>query len=458
MVTQAASVCLANAASYDALSLSRPATQFPTSIDGLSGSDRFNNPRIAGLPGIASAWSRLPSLLDCTIVEMGRFGNLSHVDFAASDCFTDPDPPAEPTPMPAPETSVLLVAGRMQVRGSSVQTLNLAQRLPDAGIQARVVCTDAQYVSPARRTELHLSEYSRLESPLLGRFARRFFARELEQETPDLIHIQQRSALPLGCWLAQRLKRPFVVSITDYLAPREVLPFDRSWGRGIIAVSESVRSELLERTKLPDDLVSVIHSGVEAPDEEHLRIPFQDGQTPVVGTAGPLEAAKGLHFFLQAIPRVLAAWSPVEFLIAGAGPEERGLRRMADDLGVTEFVTFVPNVFDVSTSLTAMDIYCLPSLKQGLGTIMLEAMARGKPVIASRVGGVYSAIEDGQNGLLVAPSDSTALAERIVELLKDQSRARGLGREARSRVLRDFPVERMVDETAAVYRRVLATA
>jgi glycosyltransferase involved in cell wall biosynthesis len=357
-----------------------------------------------------------------------------------------------------PSPTVLLLAGRMQVRGTSVQTLNLALNLPSAGFQAQVVCRDARQLPSVRRSELSITEFGQINLPVIGRYLRGVFAREVGKAPPDLIHIQQRTALPLGIWLALQLQRPYVASINDYLGPRESLPFDRTWARQIIAVSESVRTELLERTGLPEEMVTVIHSGVDIPADDELRPPFSDGQTPVVGTAGPLEAAKGLHFFLRAIPRVLAAYRPVEFLVAGAGPEERGLRRMCDDLGVTEFVTFVPNVFDLSTSLTAMDIYCLPSLKQGLGTIMLEAMARARPVIASSVGGVYSAIDEGETGLLVPPSDSDRLADRIVELLNDQDRARALGRAGRERVLRDFPVERMVEQTAAVYRSVLGAA
>lgn len=339
-----------------------------------------------------------------------------------------------------------------------MQTLNLARRLPEAGFRARIVCPDARLLPPHQRSELDVTEVSQLDVPVLGPIMRRLFLRELRRDPPDLVHVQQRSALPLGQWLARSLKRPLVVTIHDYLSPRESLGLDLQWTRGVIAVSESVRAELVEGGRSPERLIRVIHSGVEPPDEESLRTPFSTTHTPVVGTAGPLEAAKGLHFFFRAIPHVLAVHKPVEFLVAGAGPEESALRRLAGELEIAESLTFVPNVFDLSTSLTAMDIYCLPSIKQGLGTIMLEAMARGKPVIASRVGGVYGVVTDGETGLLVPPSDSEALAGRILELLRDPERAQQIGRAARLRVLADFPVSRMVEQTAALYREVLAGA
>lgn len=339
-----------------------------------------------------------------------------------------------------------------------MQTINLAGRLPEAGFSGRIICPDAALLPPDRRAALNVTEVTHLETPVLGGILRRLVLRELRKNPPRLIHVQQRSALWFGLWLARALARPLVVSIHDYLGPQEVLPFDPQWVRGVIAVSESVRSELIERSQVPAPLIHVIHSGVEIPDADDLRTPFGQTHTPVVGTAGPLEAAKGLHFFFKAIPLVLAAHRPVEFLIAGAGPEEQSLRRLAESLKISEHLTFVPNVFDLSTSLSAMDIYCLPSIKQGLGTIMLEAMARGKPVIASRVGGVYGVVSDGETGLLVPPSDSAALAERIVELLRDPARAQAMGRAARERVLSDYPVSRMVEQTAALYRDVLAEA
>jgi glycosyltransferase involved in cell wall biosynthesis len=171
-----------------------------------------------------------------------------------------------------------------------------------------------------------------------------------------------------------------------------------------------------------------------------------------------LEAVKGLPFFLGAAQRVLAMNPNVQFLIAGAGPEEQNLRRLVRELDIVEAVTFVPNLYDFSTALEAMDIFCLPSLRQGLGTIMLDAMGRGIPVIATGVGGVFSVVSDNETGLVVPPSNSARLAERILELLADPLRARALGTKGRELVREEFSVERMVQETAELYREVVEEA
>jgi glycosyltransferase involved in cell wall biosynthesis len=311
-------------------------------------------------------------------------------------------------------------------------------------------------VETDKRADLPILEYPHLLTPLWGHVIRYWLRKDVMADPPVLIHIQSRKLLPLGTWLARRLGCPFVVTVHDFLQPRERWPFQATWGRRIIAVSESVRAELLERTRVSADLVTVIPSGVEAVEELPAAV-LDPNRIPVVGTAGPLEASKGLPYFLGAAQRVLAADVAAEFVIAGAGPEEENLRRLTRELGISEHVTFVPNVLDLTTSLSAMDVFCLPSLRQGLGTIMLEAMSLGRPVIATGVDGVYSVVKDNETGLVVPPSNSEQLAQRILELLRDPIRARQIGNNARQMVQRDFSVDRMMRDTVEVYQKVLSS-
>ncbi len=355
------------------------------------------------------------------------------------------------------ELNVLLLAGHFEVRGSSAYSLRLAERLPDHGISARIVCSDAQQVQADRRARIALLEYRRMQTPIWGRVVMDWISDDLSDDVPDIIHIQSRKILRRANWLAKELKRPYVLTVHDSLQPREKLAIDPTWCRHVIAVSEPVRMELLKNQKLSHDTVSVIHSGVDLPAEFGNPPVLDPGHVPVIGTAGPLEAVKGLPFFLGAAQQVLARRESVEFLIAGAGPEERNLRRLARDLGIAKHVTFVTNLLDFSQSLSAMDVFCLPSLRQGLGTIMLEAMARGKAVIASGVGGVYSIVRNNETGLVVPPSNSQQLADRIMELLDDPARARAIGQRARTQVQNEFGVDGMVGQTADVYRKFAQT-
>ncbi len=333
-------------------------------------------------------------------------------------------------------------------------TLRLAEHLSAHNIESRVICADARMVEVKRREELKIAEYPHLTTPVAQRITLEILARELQKKPPDLIHIQSREMLAQGVWLARRLRCPYVLTVHDYLNPSERVRFDVRWGRKAIAVSESVRTELLSRVSLPEDKVEVIHSGVE-PDKQIDTLPvLAEGHIPVIGTAGPLEAMKGLPYFLRAAQLVLESKREVEFLISGAGPEEANLRQLARDLKISEQVTFVPNLLDYAACLAAMDIFCLPSLKQGLGTIMLEAMTLGKPVIATGVGGVYSVIRDNETGLVIPPSDSETLAECVMKLLDDVDWARSIGHAGREMVKQNFNVETMVRLTVDLYRQI----
>lgn len=359
--------------------------------------------------------------------------------------------------MAEPCLKVLLVAGPFQVRGSSANTLRLAEGLRAHQIEAAIVTPNADCVAPCRRERLSVSVYPRLNLPVWGRVVRESIIRDLAQCPPDLIHIQSWDMYRLGAWLAKRLSRPYVLGINGYLPQHAGIQFSRQWGRRVIAVSQSVKSELLSRTSLPPESISVIHAGVDVPLSSTAPPVLTSERLPVVGTAGPLEAVKGHVFFLGAAQRIAAVRPDTEFLVAGAGPEEENLRRLARELGLNRNVTFASNLYDFSAALAAMDIFCLPSLRQGLGTIMLEAMALGRPVIATGVGGIYSVVRNNETGLVVPPSDSGSLAERILELLNDPARARTIGEAGRMLVREEFGVERMVAQTADLYREVLAS-
>lgn len=354
------------------------------------------------------------------------------------------------------EPSILLFSGPFAVRGSCSYSLRLAEHLPDQGFRSDVICPDARQVEPERRRELHIREFSHLQLPLWGLVVMRTMLKQLQLDPPDLIHIQSRQAARNGMWLARRLNRPFVLTMHDYLQPHERFLLDRQYCRRIIAISDSVKSDLITRTGLPDELVTVIHSGVNTNDAVNESNVLKTDRVPVIGTAGPLETVKGFPYFLGAAARVLATGRDVEFVIAGTGPEEANLRRLARELKIDGRVTFVPNRLDFDESLKAMDIFCLPSLQQGIGTIMLQAMAMGRPVIATRVGGIHRVVRDNDTGLLIPPANSELLANRILELLNDPPRARQIGHAAREDVIREFNVQQMVEQTVALYHEILA--
>ncbi|MBL4883362.1 MAG: glycosyltransferase family 4 protein [Planctomycetaceae bacterium] len=347
---------------------------------------------------------------------------------------------------------VLLLSDRFEVRGTSSQTLVLAEYLPDYGIHSTIVTPSINCIAPERRSHLEFREYSYLDFPFARRATLECIKHDFSDPKPDLIHIQSRKMLWHGIKLAKKLNRPYVLTVHDYLSPGEILNYDTEFGYKIIAVSVSVKSELLTQPNITGEMVKVIHSGVEYIPDDHIRPVLASNCTPVIGTAGPLEEIKGGLFFLQAARKVLNVLPDLEFLVAGTGPEERRLRQLARSLGIEKQVTFVSSLYSFQESLRAMDIFCLPSLQQGLGTIMLEAMACSRPVIASSVGGIASTIVDGDTGLLIPPSNSDAIAEKLIFLLQNPDLARNIGEAGKKHVRKNFRVDQTVRRVADLYR------
>ncbi len=358
--------------------------------------------------------------------------------------------------MAAPKLDILLLTDRFTLRGSSQQMLHLAEHLPQHDVKVRLVSADNSHIDPSRRAALSLMEYPFLDVPLANRLQIEWLAQDLGDHLPDLIHVHSRFGLSICNLLARRIERPYVLTIHDYLPPGKQLDIDSTWCRRVIAISDSVKSHLVTMPNLSLDQVTVINSGIPDWSNVNAQQILRPGHTPVIGTAGPLEHQKGIRFFLGAAQKVLQQIQPVEFLIAGSGPEEKALRQLAVELGISQSVTFVPNLYDFKKSLSAMDIFCLPSLQQGLGTIMLEAMAMGRPVIASRVGGVFSVIEDHLNGRLVPPSNSQALADMIIEMLTHPQAAIDQGLAAQRMVQEKYRIDVMVEQTIALYHQVLS--
>ena len=152
-------------------------------------------------------------------------------------------------------------------------------------------------------------------------------------------------------------------------------------------------------------------SGIPVREDSQPEPVLDPGRAPVIGMAGPLEVLKGGSFFLRACHRVIAKGWEIRIVVAGSGPEERNLRKLATSLQLDNHVTFVNDSTQMQTFLSAMDIFCLPSLQQGIGVLLLEAMALGRPVVASGVGGVPSVLADNHAGLTVPASDSRSLAD-----------------------------------------------
>jgi len=175
----------------------------------------------------------------------------------------------------------------------------------------------------------------------------------------------------------------------------------------------------------------------------------------VVGTLGRLHEQKGHAHLLEAAAIVARRLPDAVFLIAGYGPLREKLEAQSRALGVASRARFLGYRSDAARVLAALDVFVLPSLWEGMSNAVLEAMAAGKPVIATAVDGNVEQVSDGDTGLLVPPADAGALANAILRLADDHVLAASMGRRGRERVAREFSLERMIAAHVELYERLL---
>ena len=224
-----------------------------------------------------------------------------------------------------------------------------------------------------------------------------------------------------------------------------------------IAVSRHVAWRLHDRFDVPGERIAVIPNAVTlappAPRDAALRARVLLGQrAPLVLTVARLDAQKGVAYLLDAAAEVPDAI----FVIAGEGPERATLEARASALGIAHRVRFLGHRRDVPPLLAIADLFVLPSLWEGLPLSVLEAMAAGVPVVATRIGGTDELVRDGETGTLAPPENGPALAEAIRAALYDRERVLRMAAAARALVEREHSSAVMVSATSALYEELLA--
>jgi glycosyltransferase involved in cell wall biosynthesis len=206
----------------------------------------------------------------------------------------------------------------------------------------------------------------------------------------------------------------------------------------------------------------VIHSGVDINrfkradvdaiwKRRELGLPAEG---PLVGCVARLVPVKGVDYLLEAAPGIRATIPQATVVFVGDGPLRQTMEARATALGMNGAVAFLGLRKDVPDILPLFDVVVLPSLNEGMGRAAVEAMASGKPVVGSRVGGIQDLVADGVNGLLVPPGDAPALAAAVIRCLRDPARAALMGRQGRT-AADAYSIEAMLEKIERLYGRWL---
>jgi len=356
---------------------------------------------------------------------------------------------------------VLHVDAERGFSGGEVQVLLLMEGLRGLGHRNTLACPPAsrfeeaarkrgfEIVSVPMRGDLDLAAVVRLR-------------RAVERVSPDLVHLHTGRATWLGGLAARWAERP---ALTTRRMDR---PVKRGWRTRLIyqhlvthavAISPAVSRRLAEGHVAPGGL-STIASAVDPaalrdgrPVAEVRAELGLAGSDRVVLALASLVRRKGLDLLLEAFARLDVP--DAVLLVGGEGPERGPLEARAAALGLGPRARFLGRREDKAALLAACDVFCLPSRLEGLGVAALEAMAAGRPVVASRVGGLGEAVVDGRTGILVPPGDIGALAAALARLLDDRALRESLGSAGPGRIAEGFRADQMVSAYERLYRRIL---
>jgi glycosyltransferase involved in cell wall biosynthesis len=233
--------------------------------------------------------------------------------------------------------------------------------------------------------------------------------------------------------------------------------------RAFICASDAIRHMLIDQGIDAKDAITV-HEGIDlahvdaAPRVNVHEMFWLPHNAPLVGNIAALAPHKGQRYLIEAASLVVREVPDARFLILGEGELRAALEKQIADLALTKHVLLAGFRRDVLSILKGFDLFVLPSVTEGLGTSLLDAMACSRPIVASRVGGIPEVVRHGETGLLVPVKDARDLAASIIRLLLDPALAARFGAAGLERVRAKFSVERMVAGTLEVYARLAGSS
>ncbi|PON19688.1 hypothetical protein C2W62_01465 [Candidatus Entotheonella serta] len=347
-------------------------------------------------------------------------------------------------------------------RGGEQQVLYLSQALHVQGYDNVTICQPHSALYQRAR-EAHLLVYGLRVRHEVDGLAAWQLARYLRRERIDILHMHESRGHTIGllaCSLNPQMRRV----VSRRVAFNPIRNWFSRWKYTLprvqyLAVSDAVRQVMMD-SDIPDVQVQTIHSGIDlkrcdnAPEIESLFPP----ETRVVGTVGHLASNKGHRYLLEAAQHLIQDEPQLGVAIVGTGPLRQRLESQTEDLGLAEHVIFTGFRRDIPSLIKDFEIFVFPSHLEGLGTSILDAMALGKPVVATHAGGIPEMVEDGVTGLLVPPRDSVALAQAIRYLLQHPELQVQFGKAGRRRVEQGFTAERMARQTVQVYHQLMGVS
>lgn len=370
--------------------------------------------------------------------------------------------------MPNAKGRVVRIVSDLPYGGVERRLLSLLPRLRDLDWIVSVICIrEAGQMAPLfERASIPVEVI-----PFRSRWSPRSLkqlARRLTQVGVDIVHTHMYRCNTSGTVAARLARVKAVISnvhnVNEWDDAKQLL-VDRMLARykdKIIAVSEGVRRNYLERTRIPPTKVITIHNGVDLkPFQEAAFDPelatelgVEEGERVVAIFARLVEQKRHIDFLTMAAD-VLKVLPKVKFLIAGKGKLRGDIERKAAELGISKRVIFAGHRSDIPRLLALTDVVVMCSDREGFSNSVLEAMAAGVPVVATDVGGNAEALVDSESGFIVPTRQPAVQAKRVLALLTDQALHKSISSKAQERASL-FSIERMSEKTDRLYTALLS--
>lgn len=381
--------------------------------------------------------------------------------------------------MPDTRVRVLQVVTRLAVRGVPRHVLDVAAGLDHRRFAVEVLAGasepgEGDLWDEARQrgiTAHYLPSLRRSVSPLGDAMSLAGIYHRIRRGRYDVVHTHISKAGILGRLAARLAGVPAVLHTyhgqAEELrgggpASRMYLRCERcaaAWCDALVAVSQGTAQQCLANGIGRPEQYRVIHNGIEVTRFAGLRgsaSPLSGcGPGPHIGAIGSLTPEKGIEALLHVLPGLARQWPDVCLHVVGDGRLRPELEHLAARLHLQQRVRFTGIVADVRPWLANLDVFAMPSLQEGLPTVLLEAMASACAVVAARVGGIPEIVEHDVHGLLVPAGQVAPLEAALRELLQDPVRRERLGRAAQERVRTAFGLDHMLAQLAAEYERLL---
>jgi len=307
-------------------------------------------------------------------------------------------------------------------------------------------------------------------TPIIDLFLLRRLKNYLEKERVDILQTHFADSTIYGVWAAGLCRhRPYLITtrrnlyhwVKDEPWSFRFLRHSVRWTDRVLVNSYSVLRECQRRENIPEKKITFIPNAIEVarfngiPTEEAKKKIGLAGKFPVIGVVGNFRPVKGLVSFIEAAARVYREIPTANFVLVGEGPQEDELKARCSELGIhnrTKFLVGYPNIPEV---MAALDIAVQPSFSESFSNVLLEYMATGKPVVATRVGDAEMAIEDGREGLLVKPNSPEELSAAILSLCKNRSKADEMGKLAQIKVETNWSLSKILNTYEEFYKTLV---